>query len=376
MGSRSLFSPFASSVSPQAGRGLRRLFEGPDNIDISPEFLALIQAGGEISPETLAATPMFKGGKSAKEAKARVLSNFSSAQYGDTLSRKSKKELMPLETDENIRQFETQNKFARKQKKEIEEEELGELGTALGPQLGNLSTDQLSNIIPQGTVFGNPAEQARSYIAKVGEKTPVSKAIVETDPRVTEGRIGGEYLNKFTKLGADYLYDPQSRIGTQGGGYQPESNQEMVETGKLVPELGQDGLPTGKMQKERVPRTVTEQIYRPGFQEEIPQRKVATQGELDKFAKPSGANTATKQPAEIRPIPQVMGEPQSYNEAVATDSAGMVARPPTGEQPSNEETRYTGAIPSILGSIDSLNKGVMSFPKMGNIYLYFQNLRF
>ena len=285
MGSRSLFSPFASSINPGAVRNIKNLFAGPDNIEINPEYLELLKAGVEPPPEMLMTTPLYKGGRSAKLANAKFLSDLVQAQFGSNLAASKEKELIPFRSAQEVEQAKTLSQFARKQKQEIEDEELSNIGTARGQVLGSLPTKQLSNIIPQGTTFQNPAEQERFYQQRVGSNIPVNKAIVETDPNVTKGRIGEEASKRFIHLGGDYLYDTITGEFVQGGGYQSKSVIEMVETGEPVAKYNEAGEYIG-MGKKLVPKTTTSQEYKRGFRGNVPK---VSQKALDDIPKESGA---------------------------------------------------------------------------------------
>lgn len=283
---RSLFSPFASSINPYAARGLRNLFTGPDTIDINPAYIELLKSGVEPSAEMLMTTPMFKGGKSAKEANAKVLSNLVQAQFGSELATSKEKELIPFRSQTEIEQAKTLSDYAREQQRKIEEENLSNIGTARGQVLGSLPTEQLSNILPQGTTFGNPAEQERFYQSQVGGNVPVNKAIVETNPNVITGRVGEEAGKRFIDLGSGFKYDPITGEFIQGGRYENVQQQVPFDTGELTPIIDPTtGLPSGKFTTKKALKLQSQ----PEFFPPHVGKAVATEDDFKNIPKESGA---------------------------------------------------------------------------------------
>lgn len=289
MSTRSLFSPFATSVSPYAARNIGGLFNRDADIEISPEYLALLQSGVEPSEEMMMSTPMFKGGRAARAANAKALESMVQAKFGEGLRQKSEKELIPFRAEQQLEKEKEFGKFKRQQEKEVEEENFSNLGSSIGPQLGNLPIETLNNIIPMGTVLGSPAEQGRMYASAVGEKTPVAKASIEANPEVIRGRVGEEANKRFLKLGGDFAVDTANNSFIQGGSYQPHSTTELVPTNETVPMYDENGRYVG-MQKKLVPRSTTSYNYMPGRVGKL----TATQADFDRIAKESGANVSTK----------------------------------------------------------------------------------
>lgn len=287
MANRSLFSPFASSVNPYAVRNIVNLFSGPDNIEINPDYLALLQSGVEPPPEMLMTTPLYKGGRSAKLANAKFLGDLVQGQFSRNLATSAEKELIPFRSKAEVEQAKEIAEFSRKQKKEVEEEELGDLGQSIGQVLGSLPTEQFNNIIPPGTAFRSPQEQARFYSARVGGNVPIQKALVETSPEVTQSRILEEANKRRISMGSGVSYDPVSGEFIYAGGYEPIQEQTTFDTGELTPILDPNtGLPSGKFTTKKALKTITKQQFIP------PRRqKFATQPALDNIPKESGAET-------------------------------------------------------------------------------------